>query len=119
MGAECAAAAVKNRTQDASEDSNGTINIPYWQLFASLHPSHSNCPLWDLMRLQKGTTGMKGQEFSPMGGSHEGLSSEGIPDDDAPPSYEVAISTGFLADAARSTGIALHLSQPLGSGIAD
>lgn len=54
-----------------------------------------------------------------MGGSHDGPPADSGPEYDAPPSYEAAISTGFLADAARSTGIVPHLSQSLGSSITD
>lgn len=54
-----------------------------------------------------------------MGGSHDGPPSDSGSEYDAPPSYEAAISTGFLADAACSTGIAPRLSQPLGLNITD
>lgn len=63
--------------------------------------------------------GMKGDRSSAMGGSHVGPPSDSGSEYDAPPSYEVAISTGFLADAARSTGTEPRRGQPLGSTITD
>lgn len=71
------------------------------------------------MQLQNNNTGMKGDRSSAMGGSHDRPLSDSSSEYDAPPSYEAAISTGFLADAACSTGIAPRLSQPLGLNITD
>lgn len=118
--AESAAQAIRNVPLDASEDSNEVTNIPHSQPFASLHPRTCKPRLRQPIQLQKDTSGMTAERSSAMGGSHGRPPSDSGSEYDALPSYEDAISTGLLADAARSTGILCpRLSQRLGSIITD
>lgn len=95
------------------------INIPRSQPLHLCTLAHVNHLLRYLMRSQNNATGMKAGRSSALRGSLDGPRSDSGSEYDAPPSYEAAISTGFLADAARSTGIVPRLSQPLGSSITD